>query len=376
MLGNSDPGTVVRLTTPYPDLSTLGGGSQICLRVEAGADSAQLLTALGGVGLGGATRAEDGSILVEGKLDHLLGAVATASKGLRGSHPLTAVREALERLSATAPALRLGDTVWEFGERTYLLGVVNVTPDSFSGDGVGSSPEAAVARALGLVAEGADAIDVGGESTRPGHQPVSAEEEIRRVLPAVELIAGEVAVPIFVDTSKPEVARAALAAGAHGVNDIWGLRGDPDMAQVVADATVPVICMHNHIGTEYPDLLGDLLAGLRQSLRLAEAAGIPRDRVVLDPGIGFGKSPAQNFEVLRRLCELRTLGCPILVGTSRKSLIGWLLDERPVEGRLLGTAAAVAWSIAAGADIVRVHDVGQIRDVTRVIDTLARRPPA
>jgi dihydropteroate synthase len=376
MLDDRDPGTIVRLTAPYPDLSTLGGGSQVCLSIEAGTESEQLLASLAAVAPGAVSQGSADSILVEGKLADLLGRVGLARSAGGDGEPLIAVLEVLERLSVPAPTLRVGNSAWEFGDRTYLLGVVNVTPDSFSGDGVGGSPQAALARALRLVAEGADAIDLGGESTRPGHQPVSAAEELSRVLPALGLIAAEVAVPIFVDTSKAEVARAALAAGAHGVNDIWGLRRDPDMAQVVAEAAVPVICMHNHIGTQYLDLMRDLLAGLKHSLWLAEEAGIARDRVVLDPGIGFGKGPAQNYQVLRRLSELRTLGCPILVGTSRKSLIGWLLDERPVEGRLMGTAATVAWSITAGADIVRVHDVAEIRDVTRVIDALVRRPPA
>jgi dihydropteroate synthase len=178
-----------------------------------------------------------------------------------------------------------------------------------------------------------------------------------------------------VDTSKADVARAALDSGADGINDIWGLRRDPEMAGVVARARVPVVCMHNRTNHEYRDLMGELQAELRSSLRIAEEAGIPRELVVLDPGIGFGKVPEQSYEVLRRLCELRVLGCPVLVGTSRKSLIGWLLDERPVEGRLLGTAATVAWSVANGADIVRVHDVGQIRDIVRVMDELSRRFP-
>ena len=226
------------------------------------------------------------------------------------------------------------------------------------------------------MAEGADAIDLGGESTRPGHAEVEAGEEIGRVIPALKLIAGELGVPVFVDTSKAAVARAALVAGADGINDIWGLRRDPEMAAVVAAAKVPVICMHNQIGHEYSDLMGELLSHLQGSLHLAQTAGIPRDLVLLDPGIGFGKTPAQNYEVLRRLIELRTLGCPVVVGTSRKSLVGWVLDERPVEGRLLGTAATVAWSVGGGADVVRVHDVAQMRDVVRIIDVMARRPPS
>jgi dihydropteroate synthase len=376
MPGDRDATTVVRLMAPYPDLATLGGATQICLRVDAGDASDRLLADLASVATARVTGGGSGSILLDGKLSDLVAGLERPASRAQAGEAMTAVRDVLLRLSSPAPALRLGKTVWEFGERTYLLGVINVTPDSFSGDGVGRSPEAAVARALRLAAEGADAIDLGGESTRPGHRPITAEEEIGRVLPALELIAAEVNVPIFVDTSKSEVASAALAAGAHGVNDIWGLRRDPDMAQIVAEASVPVICMHNHIGSDYLDLVGDVLAGLRQSLGLAQAAGIPSHRVVLDPGVGFGKTPTQNYQLLRRLCELKTLGCPILVGTSRKSLIGWLLDERPVEGRLLGTAATIAWSITAGADIVRVHDVAEIRDVTRVMDALARRPPA
>jgi dihydropteroate synthase len=367
--------TMVRLTAPYPNLSTLGGDSEICLRVEAGSKSAPLERALAQIEADRVVLADDKSALVTGQLDRLLAGVRGLPPDLASSAPALAIREALEHLSAPAPALRLGDKVWEFGSRTYLLGVVNVTTDSFSGDGVGSSPESALARARRLVEEGADAIDVGGESTRPGHQRISAQEEISRVVPAVKLIAHELSVPIFVDSSKAEVAKAALDAGAVGVNDIWGLRRDPEMAGVVAAAQAPLICMHNQGGVDYGDLLGEVLAQLRDSLQLAERASIPRSQVVLDPGIGFGKIPAQNFQVLRQLVELRVLGCAILVGTSRKSLIGWVLDQRPVEGRLLGTAATVAWSIACGADIVRVHDVAQMLDIARVMDILARCPP-
>ncbi|HEY6538593.1 MAG TPA: dihydropteroate synthase, partial [Candidatus Dormibacteraeota bacterium] len=230
-----------------------------------------------------------------------------------------------------------------------------------------------VARAQELVAAGADAIDLGGESTRPGHREVGVEEEIGRVLPAVELLGREVSVPVFVDTSKAAVAAAALAAGAAGVNDVRGLQRDPEMGAVVAAAGVPLICMHNQAGHDYADLMGEVLARLQMSIELALRAGIPRNQLVIDPGIGFGKVPAQNLDVLRRLIELRVLGCPILVGTSRKSLIGWLLDDRPVGGRLLGTAATVAWSIVAGADIVRVHDVAEIHDAAVVLDALSRR---
>jgi dihydropteroate synthase len=370
------PPLLVRLARPYPDLATLGGASELCLRLTGGDDPPGVDALLAGIGADRVALREEGTALIEGRLDRLLAGVQSLPADLARSATGRALHDTLVHLQGPAPSLRVGDQVWDFGKRTYLLGIVNVTPDSFSGDGVGSRPEAALERARQLVAEGADALDIGGESTRPGHDTVELEEEIKRVLPALELIASELSIPVFVDTSKPALARAALAAGAVGVNDVWGLRGDPEMAQVVAEAKVAVICMHNQDGHQYADLLGDVLAQLQGSLGLAEAAGVAREQVVLDPGIGFGKMPSQNYEVLRRLIELRALGCPILVGTSRKSLIGWLLDERPVDGRLLGTAATVAWSVAAGADLVRVHEVAQMRDVTRVMDMVARGSPA
>jgi dihydropteroate synthase len=282
------------------------------------------------------------------------------------------LRLAARGLSRPPRQLRLGAHRWRFGRRTYLLGVVNVTPDSFSGDGVGASPAAALALALELVAEGADALDVGGESSRPGHAPVPAAEELRRVLPAIEVISAAAGVPVFVDTAKAEVARAALAAGAVAVNDIWGLRGDPQMAGVVAAAGAAVVCMHNQVGTAYADLRGEVLQGLTESLRVAAQGGIPAAQVVLDPGFGFGKTPRQSLELLAHLKELRTLAQPLLVGTSRKSLVGWMLGNRAVEGRLFGTAATVAWAAAGGADVVRVHDVAEMRDIVKVVDQLVR----
>ncbi|HUY55680.1 MAG TPA: dihydropteroate synthase [Candidatus Nanopelagicaceae bacterium] len=295
-----------------------------------------------------------------------------ATLGLRLGASGRAVANAARALLRPPPPLRLGSARWEFGRRTYLLGVLNVTPDSFSGDGVGGSLGAARERARQLVAEGVDAIDVGGESTRPGHQMVPPNEELRRVVPVLEMLADEFSVPLFVDTTKAVVARAALAAGAVAVNDVWGLRGDPEMAAVVAAADAAVVCMHNQQGVTYRDLRGEVLAGLRESQRLAVEAGIPADRVLVDPGFGFGKTPQQSLELLTHLEEFRVLGRPLLVGTSRKSMVGWMLDNRPVGGRLLGTAATVAWAASRGADVVRVHDVAAMRDVTRVIDRLAR----
>lgn len=315
-----------------------------------------------GVGLEDAS----GDPVVTGTLAEL------AALGLRLGSSGHALSNAARTLSRPPRPLRLGAARWEFGRRTYLLGVLNVTPDSFSGDGIGVSVEAARERARELVAGGADAIDVGGESTRPGHREVSLKEELRRVVPVLEMLAAEFPVPLFVDTAKAAVARAALGAGAVAVNDIWGLRGDPEMAAVVAATDAAVVCMHNQLGVTYQDLRGEVLAGLRESQRLAVEAGIPADRVLVDPGFGFGKTPQQSLELLTHLEEFRLLGQPLLVGTSRKSMVGWMLENRPVGGRLLGTAATVAWAASRGADVVRVHDVAAMRDVTRVTDRLAR----
>ena len=268
-------------------------------------------------------------------------------------------------------ALRIGSREFLWGERTYVMGIINVTPDSFSGDGLGTDVDAALAHALRFQDEGADILDVGGESTRPGHAPVDEDEELRRVIPLIERLAGSATTPISVDTYKASVARRALAAGATMVNDIWGLRRDPEMAGVVAEAGVPVVVMHNQEAPIYKDVVADVMAILRESLRRAEAAGIPREWVIVDPGIGFAKRPEHSLELLRRLGELRALGCPVLVGTSRKSSIGAVLGL-PVEERLEGTAATVAIAIANGADIVRVHDVKAMVRVARMSDAIVR----
>jgi len=268
-------------------------------------------------------------------------------------------------------ALRVGSREFLWGERTYVMGIINVTPDSFSGDGLGTDVDAALAHALRFQDEGADILDVGGESTRPGHAPVDEDEELRRVIPLIERLAGSATTPISVDTYKASVARRALAAGATMVNDIWGLRRDPEMAGVVAEAGVPVVVMHNQEAPIYKDIVADVMAILRESLRRAEAAGIPREWVIVDPGMGFAKRPEHSLELLRRLGELRALGCPVLVGTSRKSSIGAVLGL-PVEERLEGTAATVAIAIANGADIVRVHDVKAMVRVARMSDAIVR----
>ena len=258
-----------------------------------------------------------------------------------------------------------------WGARTYVMGVINVTPDSFSGDGLGGDVQAAVEQALRFEGEGADFLDIGAESTRPGHQPVPEAEELERLLPSLEAIAGRVSVPISVDTWKSGVARAALDAGASIVNDVWGLRADPEMAGVAAERGAGLIVMHNQRGHRYDDLLNDIIASLRNSVEEAVRAGVPRENLVVDPGIGFGKTADQNLEVLKNLRRLNELGLPVLVGTSRKSTIGRLLGL-PSDQREEGTAATVALAIAEGVDVVRVHDVKAMARVCRVADAVVR----
>ena len=272
--------------------------------------------------------------------------------------------------------LTIGTREFAWGTRTFVMGIVNVTPDSFSGDGLGRDADAAIALGLRMEAEGADIIDVGGESTRPDADEVSVEEELRRVLPVVEKLARQATVPISIDTSKAAVASAALKAGAAMVNDVRGLRRDPEMAEVVARFGVPAVVMHNQRGRPFHDVIGDIREGLETSIALAQAAGIPRERLIIDPGFGFGWSVGHNLEILRRLEELRPLGLPMLVGTSRKSTIGAVLGL-PAEERLFGTAASVTISIVHGADIVRVHDVGEMFQVARFADAVLRgwQPP-
>ncbi|MBI2887465.1 MAG: dihydropteroate synthase [Chloroflexi bacterium] len=267
---------------------------------------------------------------------------------------------------------RCGVTRFEWGSRTYVMGIINLTPDSFSGDGLAGDPEAAVAQALRFAAEGADILDIGGESTRPGHQPVSAEEELVRVLPALRAVRAAVSLPISIDTYKSPVAEAALGAGADMINDIWGLKRDPALAALAAQRGVPVVLMHNQEGTQYQELLTDIIASLRKSCRIALEAGVAWEQIIVDPGVGFGKTWEQNLVLLRRLGELRALGCPILLGTSRKSTIGRVLGGLPPDQRLEGTAATVALGIAAGADIVRVHDVQAMVRVARTTDAVVR----
>ncbi len=257
------------------------------------------------------------------------------------------------------------------------MGILNVTPDSFSDGGCFTAPNRAVRCALRLQSEGADLIDIGGESTRPGARGISARAEIKRVLPVIERLQGRLSIPLSIDTSKATVAQAACAAGASMVNDVTALE-DPRMAEVVAAAGVPVVLMHMR-GTprtmqkniRYRRLIPEIQQSLRASIRCAKSAGITANQILVDPGIGFGKSVEQNLQLIQKLAAFKAMGFPVVVGPSRKSFIGHLLGL-PVEERLLGTAAAVALSVARGADIVRVHDVKAMRQVADVAHALAK----
>jgi dihydropteroate synthase len=277
---------------------------------------------------------------------------------------------AVEVTSIAPRSLEIGGRTFEWGARTYVMGIINVSPESFSGDGL-SRAEDALRQAERFAQEGADILDVGGQSTRPGFEEISIEEEIRRVVPAVELIAKRVRLAVSVDAYRREVAEAALDAGAAMLNDIWGFRHDASVAVLAAQRGVPAVVMHNQRGRDFEDVIGDIRRGLRESIRIAGRSGLPQEHLIADPGFGFGWTPEQNLEMLRRLGELRDLGLPLLVGTSRKSTIGAVLD-RPVEERLMGTAATVAVAIANGADIVRVHDVAEMVDVARMTDAIVR----
>jgi len=263
-----------------------------------------------------------------------------------------------------------GETL-SWGTRTYVMGIINVTPDSFSGDGLGSDVDAAVDQALRFQDEGADILDIGAESTRPGNVPVSPEDELQRLMPALEAVASRVDLPISVDTYKAAVARRAVDAGAVIINDIWGLKAEPDLAQVAADTGAGLVLMHNQRGTKYRDLLPDLISSLQGSVATALEARVPKENIIIDPGIGFGKTPDHNLAVLAGLEKLKAIGCHMLVGTSRKSTLGLLLDLPP-DQRVEATAATVALAIAGGADIVRVHDVKEMVRVCRVTDAVVR----
>lgn len=294
-------------------------------------------------------------------------------------------------MSAPSPArvsgprrTRCGDLTLQWGARTYVVGILNLTPDSFSGDGIGGDVRRAVAQAAEFAEAGADILDVGGESTRPGAGTVSLQQELDRVLPAIEAIRREVDIPLSIDTYKAAAAHAAVRAGAAMVNDVWALNGDPAMAETVAALDVPVVLMHNrrsqsrqsqlggyYEDVPYRDVAQDVTTDLGKTVDRAASAGIAPDNIIVDPGIGFGKTPAQNIELMRKLGVLTRLGQPVLIGTSRKSFIGLTLDL-PVAERLEGTAATVAIAIAQGVDLVRVHDVASMVRVCRMTDAIVR----
>jgi dihydropteroate synthase len=284
----------------------------------------------------------------------------------------------------------LESTEFAWGQRTYVMGILNATPDSFSGDGLvtgDDAVEAAVAQARQFVADGVDILDIGGESTRPGSVPVTATEERSRIVPIIEGVRQAVDIPISVDTYRADVAEAALAAGADWINDVWGLRMDPDMARLVAENCCPLVIMHNrskpkdvaqeerlggrYVGIQYDDLIVDVQRELKESIDLALAAGVDKSQIILDPGIGFGKTVPQNIQLLRELGRFKEMGYPILIGTSRKSFVGYTLDLPPHE-RMEGTAATVSIGIDRGADIIRVHDVKAMVRVARMTDAIAR----
>jgi dihydropteroate synthase len=268
-------------------------------------------------------------------------------------------------------SLACQNTLFQWGKRTYVMGIVNLSPDSFSGDGL-NTEGAVIAQAERMESEGADIIDIGGESTRPDSRPIGVEEEIKRIVPAIEQLSRRLNLPISVDTYKYEVARAAIAAGAGILNDVWGLRQEARLAGLAAEHNLPIIVTSNQRGQTFEgDIMEQIISDLKRAAGLCEDAGVASENIIIDPGIGFGKTVAQNLEIIRRLHELKALGFPILLGTSRKSFIGRTLDL-PENERLEGTAATVALGIAHGADIIRVHDVKEMARVARMTDAIVR----
>lgn len=279
------------------------------------------------------------------------------------------------RSSGATGFTRCGKTAFHWGDRTYIMGIVNVSPDSFSGDGL-DNVDKAVDQAKCFIEEGADIIDVGGESTRPGTSPSSdaraAEQELNRVIPVLERLTHEINVPVSIDTYRYTVARQALDAGAHIINDIWGLQHSPELAGLAAERNVPLIVMSNQRKKQSRYIIPAIIADMKRAADIALDAGVAWDNIIIDPGIGFGKTLEQNYEIVRRLNELKVLGLPVLLGTSRKSMIGLTLDLPP-EQRMEGTAATIALGIAGGADIVRVHDVKEMVRISRMTDAIIRR---
>lgn len=291
-----------------------------------------------------------------------------------GLHAAAAeVREILARPAELRKRRELvcGRHVLPLGERTLVMGILNVTPDSFSDGGQFVGVDQALAQARAMVEAGADIIDIGGESTRPGAEPVDEAQELDRVLPIIRLLSSELEVPLSIDTYKAAVAERAILEGAHLINDIWGAKRDRRMAEVAARHDVPIVLMHNRTDTDYKDFFADYVRDLRESVQIALTAGVRQEQIILDPGIGFVKSVDQNLETMRRLDDLVALGYPVLLATSRKRMIGHVLDL-PVEERVEGTAATVALGVAKGCHMVRVHDVKEMKRVTKMMDAMLK----
>ena len=257
----------------------------------------------------------------------------------------------------------------DFTKETFIMGILNVTPDSFSDGGQFNSVEAAIAQAKKMVADGAKIIDVGGESTRPGYTRISDDEEIARIVPVIKALVKEVPAIISVDTYKSHVARAAIEAGAHMINDIWGAKADPDMAKVAAQLNVPIILMHNRQSDRYENFFEEFMADIKESIQIVRDAGVPDNHILLDPGIGFVKNLSQSIETMQRLDELAALGYPVLLATSRKRMIGAVLDL-PVNERIEGTAATCAFGVQKGCHMMRVHDVLEVARTVKMVDAL------
>jgi len=267
--------------------------------------------------------------------------------------------------------LKIGGKLWQWGRRTYIMGILNITPDSFSDGGKFITIKDVLAQTKRMVEEGADIIDIGGESTRPGAEPVSHEQEVLRIIPVIKALKEQIDIPISVDTYRANTAYAALSAGADMVNDVWGLKHDPDMAKVVADFGVPVCIMHNSASAEYESLIEDIKASLGKSIEIALKSGIRNENIIVDPGIGFGKTWEHNLDIMIALEKLKSLGYPLLLGTSRKSFIGKVLGGS-VDERLEGTLATSVYGIVKGVDVLRVHDVLQNKRVAIMTDRMVR----
>lgn len=268
--------------------------------------------------------------------------------------------------------MKCGEIEIDFSKKTIIMGILNITPDSFSDGGKYNALDIAVNRAIKMVEEGADIIDIGGESTRPGAKRVSTEEELFRVIPVIQAISNVVDVPISIDTYKKEVAKQAIEAGATIINDIWGAKAEPEIAEVAADYKVPIILSHNRKSQQYEDLIKDIIADLEDSIAICDKVGVEKKQIILDPGIGFAKTYKQNLEVMQNLDKIVERGYPVLLGTSRKSMIGQTLDLHPEE-RLEGTQATVCYGMMKGCQMMRVHDILQISRTVKMMDALLGR---